>query len=136
MSKRVVLFRRRIWKLHVDVRGVPREQLHVLVHGSRVSVTTSGECVCAVDATYDLPAAVDATKSRARLEDGVLLLELRAAKRAGPRRALEIRCCPSAAWKFQFRERAAAALTALWNRLRDGMRPPRSVLYGLGNLEH
>jgi hypothetical protein len=88
MSKRVVSFRRRAWKLQVDVRGVPQEQLRVMVHGRRVSVTTSGECVRAVNATYELPATVDAKQVKGSTRGW------RAAAGASSRESHEPRTCP------------------------------------------
>lgn len=64
------------WTVTIDVPGVARNQLGVNVVGNCVDIQTTQEAPRRVQATYELPGEIDADKSEARLQDGVLTLKL------------------------------------------------------------
>lgn len=74
------------WTLHIDVPGVPREQLRVQISGNTLEVETDEACRRQLRALYELPADVDADKTQAHLENGVLTLKLAKAESATARR--------------------------------------------------
>ena len=78
------------WTVHIDVPGVPRDQLRVQITGNTLEVETSKECRRKLYAAYELPAGIDADKTEAELRDGVLTLKLAKAESAVARR-IEIR---------------------------------------------
>ena len=78
------------WTLRIDVPGVPRDQLRVQIAGNRLEVETDKECARKVYAGYELPAEIDADKTEAHLQDGVLTLKLAKAESAVARR-IEVR---------------------------------------------
>ena len=78
------------WTLHIDVPGVPRDQLRVQVTGNVLEVETDKEARRQIRAAYELPSAVDLGKTEARLQDGVLTVKLAKAESAVARR-IEVR---------------------------------------------
>lgn len=78
------------WTVHIDVPGVPREQLRVQISGNTLEVETDKECRRQLRAVYELPSEIDAEKTEARLQDGVLTLKLAKAASAVARR-IEVR---------------------------------------------
>jgi HSP20 family protein len=74
------------WTLQIDVPGVPRNQLRVQISGRTVEVDTEKDCARQLRAIYQLPAEVDAERTQAHLQDGVLTLKLAKAESAVARR--------------------------------------------------
>jgi HSP20 family molecular chaperone IbpA len=74
------------WTVQIDVPGVPREQLRVQISGTTLEVETDKECKRQLRAVYELPADIDAERTEARLQDGVLTLKLAKAASAVARR--------------------------------------------------
>lgn len=70
------------WTLRVDVPGVPRNQLLVQISGNMAEIRSDKECPRKLDAVYELPAEIDAEKTEARLQDGVLTLKFAKAQSA------------------------------------------------------
>jgi HSP20 family protein len=78
------------WTLHIDVPGVPREQLRVQIAGDTLEVETDKDCKRQLRMSWQLPAEIDAERTEARLQDGVLTLRLAKAESAVARR-IEVR---------------------------------------------
>ena len=76
----------RTWTLTIDAPGIAKGDLHVDIIGNMVKVETSRESKRQLSAHYQLPADIDAAKSQARLEDGVLTLTLAKVESAQARR--------------------------------------------------
>ena len=74
------------WTVHIDVPGVPREQLRVQISGNTLEVETDKESRRQLRAVYELPGDIDAEKTEAHLQDGVLTLKLAKAESAVARR--------------------------------------------------
>jgi HSP20 family protein len=64
------------WTVTLDVPGVAREQLAIDVDGAVVRVKTVEGAPRQYQAAYELPEAIDADATSARLENGVLTLTL------------------------------------------------------------
>ncbi|MGV3572659.1 MAG: Hsp20 family protein [Ramlibacter sp.] len=64
------------WTVTLDVPGVAREHLVIDVDGTVVRVKTSAEAPRQYQAAYELPEAIDADATSAKLEHGVLTLTL------------------------------------------------------------
>jgi len=64
------------WTVSLDVPGVAREQLSIDVDGTVVRVQTVADAPRKFQATYELPAEIDAEATTAKLENGVLTLTL------------------------------------------------------------
>ncbi|MBP7565903.1 MAG: Hsp20/alpha crystallin family protein [Burkholderiaceae bacterium] len=64
------------WTITLDVPGVSREQLDIGIEGAVVRVATKAEAPRQYKAAYELPQAIDAGASEARLDNGVLTLRL------------------------------------------------------------
>jgi len=58
------------------VPGISREQLHIEIEDNQVRIRTSDDAPRAYRGSYELPQDIDAANSRAKLENGVLTLEL------------------------------------------------------------
>lgn len=63
-------------ELSFDVPGVTREQLSIGIEGNVIRIETLPEAPRQYKAAYELPQDIDAGKSEARLENGVLTLKL------------------------------------------------------------
>jgi HSP20 family molecular chaperone IbpA len=64
------------YKLRMDVPGVSREQLSVLIEEQVVTISTLADAPRAYKALFELPMPIDAAASSAKLEHGVLSLVL------------------------------------------------------------
>jgi len=62
--------------LQIDVPGVAKEHLLIKVEDQVVRLETSPEATRKYNLSYELPVAIDPTSSQAKLELGVLSLEL------------------------------------------------------------
>ena len=62
--------------LQLDVPGLAREQLQITIEGKRVQVQSLEGAPRQVRRAWELPEAIDAAASTARLEHGVLTLTL------------------------------------------------------------
>ncbi len=64
------------YTLRMDVPGVSREQLSVLIEEQVVRITTLSDAPRVYKAQFELPTSIDAAASSAKLEHGVLSLVL------------------------------------------------------------
>ena len=64
------------WTVSLDVPGVTRDELTLAVEGAVVRIESKPEARRRVKAAFELPQEIDATNSRASLENGVLTLKL------------------------------------------------------------
>ena len=74
------------WTVRIDVPGVPRDQLLVQISGNVAEIRSDNECPRKISAAYELPADIDADKTKAHLQDRVLTLNLAKAESAVTRR--------------------------------------------------
>lgn len=74
--------------LQLDVPGLAREQLQITIEGTQVQVKNTEGAPRLVNRAWELPAAIDAAASTARLENGVLTLVL--AKQPPVSKAVEL----------------------------------------------
>jgi HSP20 family molecular chaperone IbpA len=79
------------WTVSLDVPGVTREQLNIDVDGTVVRVHTAKEAARQYSAAYELPAAIDAEATSAKLENGVLTLTLAKKKAVVTSRQIEVK---------------------------------------------
>jgi HSP20 family protein len=79
------------WTVTLDVPGVAREQLTIDVDGAVVRVQTVKDAARPYKAAYELPAAIDAEATSARLENGVLTLTLGKKKPVATSRQIEVK---------------------------------------------
>jgi len=79
------------WTVTLDVPGVAREHLSIAVDGAVVRVQTTKEAPRQVQAAYELPEAIDADATSARLENGVLVLTLGKKKPVVTARQIEVK---------------------------------------------
>jgi HSP20 family molecular chaperone IbpA len=79
------------WTLSLDVPGVSREQLTIDVDGAVVRVATVQDAPRQYKAAYELPAAIDAEATAAKLENGVLTLTLAKQKPVVTARQIEVK---------------------------------------------
>ena len=64
------------YRLSLDLPGIGREHLHIEIEDNQVRIRTSDDAPRAYRGSYELPQDIDAANSRAKLENGVLTLEL------------------------------------------------------------
>ena len=64
------------WTLTLDVPGLSRDDLSIGIEGAVVRIESKAEAKRKVKAAYELPQAIDASASEAKLEHGVLTLKL------------------------------------------------------------
>jgi HSP20 family protein len=64
------------WTLSLDVPGLAREDLSIGIEGAVVRIESKAEAKRQFKAAYELPLAIDAAASEAKLENGVLTLKL------------------------------------------------------------
>ena len=74
--------------LQLDVPGLAREQLQITIEGAQVQVKNTEGAPRLVNRAWELPTAIDAAASTARLENGVLTLVL--AKQPPVSKAVEL----------------------------------------------
>ena len=79
------------WTVTLDVPGVAREHLTIDVDGAVVRVQTVADAPRAYKAAYELPEAIDAAATTAKLENGVLVLTLGKQKPVSTARTIEIK---------------------------------------------
>jgi HSP20 family molecular chaperone IbpA len=64
------------WTITLDVPGVTREELAITIEGAVVRIETQKEAKRQYKAAYELPEEIDADATVAKLENGVLTLQL------------------------------------------------------------
>jgi HSP20 family molecular chaperone IbpA len=64
------------WTVTLDVPGVTREDLAITIEGAIVRIETRKEARRQYKAAYELPEEIDVDATVARLENGVLTLQL------------------------------------------------------------
>lgn len=64
------------WTLSLDVPGLARDDLSIGIEGTVVRIESKPEAKRQVRTAYELPQAIDAAASEAKLENGVLTLKL------------------------------------------------------------
>ena len=74
--------------LQLEVPGLAREQLQITIEGAQVQVKNTEGAPRLVNRAWELPTAIDAAASTARLENGVLTLVL--AKQPPVSKAVEL----------------------------------------------
>jgi len=79
------------WTVTLDVPGVAREHLTIDVDGAVVRIATTQEAPRKYQAAYELPEAIDADATSAKLENGVLTLTLGKKKPVVTARQIEVR---------------------------------------------
>lgn len=79
------------WTVAMDLPGVTREQLSINVDGAVVRVETLQDAPRQYRAAYELPAAIDADATSAKLENGVLTLTLAKKKPVVTARQIEVK---------------------------------------------
>lgn len=79
------------WTVTLDLPGVAREQLAIEVDGAVVRIQTAAEAPRQFKAAYELPEAIDAEATSAKLENGVLTLTLGKHKPVATARTIEVK---------------------------------------------
>ncbi len=79
------------WTVTLDVPGIAREQLNIEVDGAIVRLRTVADAPRQLKAAYELPDAIDADATSAKLENGVLTLTLGKQKPVVSARAIEVK---------------------------------------------
>jgi HSP20 family protein len=79
------------WTLSLDVPGVAREHLTIDVDGAVVRIATVADAPRKFQAAYELPEAIDADATSAKLEHGVLTLSLGKKKPVVTARQIEVK---------------------------------------------
>ncbi len=64
------------WTVTLDLPGVAKDDLSISIEGAIVRIETKTEAKRAFKAAYELPQEIDAGKTEAKLENGVLTLVL------------------------------------------------------------
>jgi HSP20 family molecular chaperone IbpA len=64
------------WTVTLDVPGIAREDLSITIEGAVVRIETQKEARRQYKAAYELPEEIDADATVAKLENGVLTLQL------------------------------------------------------------
>lgn len=64
------------YRLSFDVPGVSREQLRIDIEDNHVRIATVDDAPRQYRGNYELPQQIDSAQSKAKLENGVLTLEL------------------------------------------------------------
>lgn len=64
------------YTLHMDVPGVPKEQLDIGIEGDVVRIASKADAPRQVKAAWRFPLEIDTANSTAKLENGVLKLTL------------------------------------------------------------
>ncbi len=78
------------WTVTLDLPGVAREHLAIDVDGAVVRVKTVAEAPRQYQVAYELPEAIDADATTAKLEHGVLTLTLAKRKPVVTARTIEV----------------------------------------------
>ena len=79
------------WTVTLDVPGIAREQLTIEVDGAVVRLQTVADAPRQLKAAYELPDAIDAEATSAKLENGVLTLTLGKHKPVVTSRTIEVK---------------------------------------------
>jgi HSP20 family protein len=79
------------WTVTLDLPGIAREQLSIEVDGAVVRLSTAAEAPRQFKAAYELPDAIDAEATSAKLENGVLTLTLGKKKPVSTARTIEVK---------------------------------------------
>ena len=79
------------WTVTLDVPGISREQLSIDVDGAVVRIKTVADAPRQYQAAYELPEAIDADATSAKLENGVLVLTLGKRKPVVTARSIEVK---------------------------------------------
>ena len=79
------------WTITLDLPGVAREQLAVNVEGAVVRIESAAEARRQFKAAYELPEAIDADATQAKLENGVLTLTLGKKQPVSNARTIEVK---------------------------------------------
>ena len=79
------------WTVTLDVPGIAREHLAIDVDGAVLRVKTTAEAPRQYQAAYELPEAIDADATSAKLENGVLTLTLGKKKPVVTARSIEVK---------------------------------------------
>ena len=79
------------WTVTLDLPGVSREQLTIDVDGPVVRVQTVADAPRQYRHAYELPEAIDAAATSAKLENGVLTLTLGKQKPVVTARSIEVK---------------------------------------------
>ena len=64
------------WTLTLDVPGLSRDDLTIGIEGAVVRIESKAEAKRQIKAAYELPQDIDVAASQAKLENGVLTLQL------------------------------------------------------------
>ena len=79
------------WTVTLDLPGVAREDLSISVEGPVVRIETKPEAKRQYKAAYELPQEIDVDATTAKLEHGVLTLQLAKQKPVSNARQIEVR---------------------------------------------
>ena len=79
------------WTLSLDLPGVAREDLAISIDGAIVRIETKAEAKRQYQAAYELPEAIDAEATSAKLEHGVLTLTLAKKQPVVTARTIEVK---------------------------------------------
>ena len=79
------------WTVTLDVPGIARNDLAINIEGAIVRIETKAEAKRQYKAAYELPEAIDAEATSAKLENGVLVLSLAKQKPVDKSRKIEIK---------------------------------------------
>jgi len=79
------------WTVTLDLPGVAREDLSISVEGPVVRIETKPEAKRQYKAAYELPQEIDVEATSAKLENGVLTLQLAKQKPVSNARQIEVR---------------------------------------------
>jgi HSP20 family protein len=79
------------WTVNLDLPGVAREDLLIHIEGSIARIETKAEAKRQFKAAYELPQDIDADASGAKLENGVLTLNLAKKQPVSNARTIEVK---------------------------------------------
>jgi HSP20 family molecular chaperone IbpA len=79
------------WTITLDLPGVARDQLTVDIDGAVVRIATAEGAKRQFKAAYELPEAIDADATEAKLENGVLTLVLGKKQPVSTARTIEVK---------------------------------------------
>lgn len=79
------------WTVTLDVPGITRDDLAITIEGSIVRIETRPEAKRQYKAAYELPEEIDADATVAKLENGVLTLQLAKKQPVDKSRKIEIK---------------------------------------------
>jgi HSP20 family protein len=79
------------WTVTLDLPGVAREDLAINVEGAIVRIETKAEAKRQYKAAYELPQEIDVEATTAKLENGVLTLQLAKKQPVSNARQIEVK---------------------------------------------